>query len=203
MFVDPQGTSSGSALVTVGPRVDPGTPRIEWYSFDDENCTARVDPITAVFFTRYAIENVQRHVNHHTDWDDVNVPSPQYFSTNERCAESTNESADDPFFQSRFHIRFKRCDPTPTYSSCTTPSSSFTIVLGTPHYEDMVDCAHAVRETVGGWSGFDEGRRKLYNTMYKTHYVFRKYQGNSRQRIQCDNQIAESNGYVRYIRVPQ
>ncbi len=60
---------------------------------------------------------------------------------------------------------------------------------------------HATRETQNGWSGYDEGRRKIYNEMYLYHGTQMTYRGNTVLIEQCDGGLAGSNGYFRWIGV--
>ena len=214
LVVDPAGASTGSITVSL-PKAKPipGPLYVKWYSFDNSSCGDDyfVDPVTVILYGDGAsgfLSRTQNHVNHHTGWGE-NFPSQQYFSTNGTCMVNETESASATFLETRYHIRLKLCDPTGLAPSCDSTNVIDNIVLGGAHFEDITndgDCGgpagHAVRETVNGWSGFDEARRKVYNMMFKSHFTYEKYVGNTREAIQCDDGIAASNGYVRFVRIP-
>ena len=216
LVVDPAGASTGSITVSL-PKAKPipGPLYIKWFSFDNASCGDDyfVDPVNVIFYgdgVSDFLARTRNHVNHHTGWGE-NFPSQQYFSTNGTCVLNEFEYGSAAFFQTRSHLRLKVCDPAGLAPSCDSTNAVDNIVLGGAHFEDITndgDCSeslpanHAVRETVAGWSGFDEGRRKVYNMMFRSHFTYEKYVGNTREAIQCDGGLAESNGYVRFVRIP-
>lgn len=103
--------------------------------------------------------------------------------------------------QSRFHIRIKTCGPAGIAASCDS-GNGLGIVVGTPHKEDILTCGHAVEVTENGLSGFDEGRQELAKEMAKVYYTYQKVVGNTRVKEQCNLELANSNGWVRFFRTP-
>lgn len=193
-------------LLTVAALVLAGTAgatlRIKWYTFNDSGCTNQVDPITTIFYNYGTEDLVQMHIADHAGWNPVWFGSPQYFWTDETCLQDVNESASASFYQSRYHIRVKHCEDTYFYpNGCDDTGTLGIVTISDPHYEDITSCGHAVRETVNGWSGYDQARRKLYNTMYTLHYTYTKYLGNSKLLTQCDGGVANSNGYGRWFEI--
>ena len=164
-----------------------------WYSFD-RPCTARKDPVTVVFYYRALATWVDTHLGHHTGWGDTWFDgSVQYYETGGVCSPQQGSRANGSFSESRFHVRWREG----TYSDSTYGAFSH----ATPHYERKVDCGHAVTPTTGGWSGYDEGRRAIYNAMSGPHSTYVKYVGNSAVMVQCNGWAAASNGNVRYVRI--
>ncbi len=97
----------------------------------------------------------------------------------------------------RYHIRARRThDSDPTWGVTTT---------GTPHREHFHwDCGHSVDPTVNDWSGFDKGRRAIYNALTGVHtYGGSVNWGNTRQFQQCHTaDWPGSNGVVGWWRMP-
>lgn len=177
----------------------PGALNMKWYSFDDLNCTHRVDPVTVIFFYNGYQTWVNRHIPHHGVWtSDVTyegIEKTQKFWDAGYCTQQWGAFASGPFWETRYHIRFREGH----YFDATFGNFS----IGTPHHETNVSCGHAVDRTIDGWSGYDKGRRQLANTMAINgpHYSYYKYVGNSALMTQCNGWTAGSNGQARYIRI--
>ncbi len=166
---------------------------VRWYSFDS-SCSARKDPVTVVFYHRASATAVDAHLGHHTGWGDTWFDgSAQFYETARVCSPQQGSRANGAFWETRFHVRWREG----TYADPTYGSFS----LATPHYERKVDCGHAVTPTTNGWSGYDEGRRAIYNAMNGPHYTYVRYVGNSAVMVQCNGWAAASNGNVRYVRI--
>jgi hypothetical protein len=172
---------------------------IKWYSFNDLYCTNRVDPVTTIFYYQAYAPYVNVHIPHHGLWtQDVqyegSVEPLQRFWDAGYCTPQWGAFASAAAWESsRYHVRFREghyADATFWYFS-----------LATPHHETRQGCGHVVDPTSGGWSGFDEGRRALANTMAGPHYSFYQYVGNSALMTQCNGALAGSNGEARYTRI--
>ena len=167
---------------------------IRWYSFGDQACTNPTDPVSVIFYGSATSDRTSNHIGFHTNWGNTILDgSDQYFVTGGYCNALDGQRADDNAFESRHHIRWKA-------SNVVDPDIG-QVTIGTPHYEDIQFCKHAVRETVDGWSGYDRGRRKIYELMNSGHYNYTKYVGNSAKMTQCDGGVAWSNGQARYVQI--
>jgi hypothetical protein len=175
---------------------------IKWYSFSDQNtCMNRADPVTTIFYGSATAARTSNHIGFHTGWGDTEVDGPdQYYFTGGSCNALHGQRANATAIQTRFHIRFRQ--------SNAVDSDYGTVTIGTPHFEDIENCVfgifpkHAVRETdENGWSGYDEGRRAIYNKMRFGHTTSTRYNGNSAVMTQCDDGMAKSNGYGRYVEI--
>lgn len=175
---------------------------IKWWTWSNSGCTNRVDPVTVILYNGTA-DSAQTHINHHTGWGSVWFGSPQYFYGNGSCELNAHESASAVFFQTRYHVRIKQCEEVglPGYPSCDSTDALDPFSLASPHLEDIQTCGHAVRETVNGISGYDLGRKALYDSMNGPHYTYMRSLGNSGSIVQCDGGIAGSSGTVRFIKV--
>jgi hypothetical protein len=179
-----------------------GALNIKWYSFNDGSCSKRVDPVTTIFFYNAYAPWVNRHIPHHGVWvNDVtyegSVEPLQYFWDANWCTPLWGAWASaSALAGSRYHVRFREghyVDPVYTNFS-----------LSTPHHETRQSCGHVVDPTVNGWSGFDQGRKELANTMAAPagpHYSYYQYVGNAMQMTQCNGALAGSNGQERYTRI--
>jgi hypothetical protein len=150
-----------------------------------------VDPVTNVYWDVGSGERATNHVEYHTGWLNEQG-SPQWFTSHDRCFAAYAQRASGGVTSSRFHTRLSPLlDTTPWWYS-----------VGGAHHEDFTYCGHAVDKTVNGWSGFDAGRRAIYDAMLGEHEYDYVIYGNSRQFRQCDGDYAGSNGLVGWWRVP-
>ena len=150
-----------------------------------------VDPITNVFWDAGSGRLAVDHVEHHTGWRNGDG-SAQWFTSHERCLQHHAQRASAGITSSRFHVRV----------SPTLDTAPWAYSVGAAHHEDLTYCGHAVDATENGWSGFDMGRRAVYEAMRGTHeYDYVNY-GNTRQFRQCDGDYAGSNGIVGWWRIP-
>ena len=171
------------------------------YSHRRGDCSSRVDPIGAVFYgpadgtTGGNLASAVDHAEAHTGWGVVTLGSGQWFATHGYCGYWDGELASGAAWSTRHHTRLRR-----TYHA--DPGLGFTTV-GTPHYETVESCGHVVRRTLNGVSGYDIARRRLHEAMAAgNHTSFSEYWGNTQPFVQCNGDIASSNGYVRFLYVP-
>lgn len=171
------------------------------YSHRRGDCSSRVDPIGAVFYgpadgaTGGNLASAVNHAEAHTGWSIVSLGSGQWFATHGYCGYWDGELASGGAWTTRHHMRLRR-----TYHA--DPGLEFTTV-GTPHYETIESCGHVVRRTLNGVSGFDIARRRLHEAMAAgNHTSFSQYWGNTQPFVQCNGDIASSNGSVRFLYVP-
>jgi hypothetical protein len=186
-----------AAMVTVLVLPVPASSHFEFrmYSRTDSSCNQWSDPVTAVFYGNGDPARVINHIVHHTGWNFAGG-SAQYFIDHGVCENLSDQRSSGAIFSTRNHVRI-------FYTADWDPGFGFTS-SATPHFEDIT-CGgtnHAVRETVNGWSGFDEGRAQLYNWMSPGHYTWTENWGNTAWMQQCDGQFAYSNGTVRYFWIP-
>ncbi len=152
---------------------------------------ADVDPVTNVFWDAGSGRLAIDHLEHHTGWRNGDG-SGQWFTSHERCLQHYAQRASAGVASSRFHVRV----------SPLLDTAPWTYSAGAAHHEDFTYCGHAVDATQGGWSGFDMGRRAVYEAMIGSHeYDYVNY-GNTRQFRQCDGDDAGSNGLVGWWRLP-
>lgn len=171
------------------------------YSHRRGDCSSRVDPIGAVFYgpadgtTGGNLASAVDHAEAHTGWNVVSLGSGQWFATHGYCGYWDGELASGGAWTTRHHMRLRR-----TYHA--DPGLGFTTV-GTPHYETVESCGHVVRRTLNGVSGYDIARRRLHESMAAgNHTSFSAYWGNTQPFVQCNGDIASSNGNVRFFYVP-
>jgi hypothetical protein len=200
-------TFGASALVAMlgalaAPSAGAAELNIKWYSFRDQACTQRVDPVTTIFFYNAHQEWVNRHIPHHNvfvldvQFEGIAEPLQNFWDAGYCTAQWGAWASAYANADSRFHVRFR--------DGHYTDPTFWTFSIATPHKELRRDCGHAVIATnSSGWSGFDEGRLKLATQMSTSggHYSYYKYVGNSAQMTQCDGTVAGSNGQARYIRI--
>jgi hypothetical protein len=193
----------GTGLVlSPGVVAGPARAHFQTYPYTLSSCPAsydrQVDPITDVFYANATGDRVLNHIRFHTGWTDTGG-STQYFSSEGICAVMYGQRASANVSQSRFHIRVRR-----TYDD--DPIWGIT-ARGDAHHEDFVwYCGHAVDKgggSTGLASGFDQGRRALFEALSGTHtFGGTTYWGNTRQFKQCDGDYAGSNGNVDWWRIP-
>jgi hypothetical protein len=148
------------------------------------------DPVTNVLWDSGSARLATDHVEHHTGWTNEQG-SQQWFTSHARCHEAFAQRASGGPFSSRYHVRI----------SPTLDLDPWTYSAAAAHHEDFTYCGHAVDKTVNGWSGFDAGRRAVYEALRGHHaYSYVNY-GNSRQFKQCDGDYAGSNGIVGWWRI--
>lgn len=180
----------------------PAFGHFQTYPYTLKGCPAsyenQVDPINDVFFGSGTADRVLNHIRFHTGWSDTSG-STQYFSSESVCGAMYGQRASGASWQSRFHIRVRR-----TYDDDATWGITS---RGDAHHEDFVwYCGHAVDKgglSNGLSSGFDQGRRAIYDAFYGAHaYAGATYWGNTREFKQCDGDYAGSNGNVGWWRIP-
>jgi hypothetical protein len=171
------------------------------YSHRRGDCSSRVDPIGAVFYgpadgtTGGNLASAVNHAESHTGWKIVSFGSGQWFATHGYCGYWDGELASGVAWTTRHHMRLRR-----TYHA--DPGLGFTTV-GTPHFETIESCGHVVRRTLNGVSGFDIARGRLHEAMVAgKHTSFYQYWGNTQPFVQCNGDVANSNGNVRFFYVP-
>lgn len=184
--------------------VPPAGAHFQTYPYTLKGCPAsfdrQVDPITNVFYGGAWGAHTLNHIQAHAGWSNTSG-STQYFSSHSVCGEMAGQRASGGLTSSRFHIRIRK-----TYDADNTWGITS---RGDAHHEDFVwYCGHAVDkggQGVGPNSGFDQGRRAIYNAFYGIahhHFAGNVYWGNTRLFRQCDGDLAGSNGYVGWFRVP-
>jgi hypothetical protein len=196
--------SVGIESVSESPR-DPLD--IRWYTYGDESCSNPTDPVTTIFWRGATIGRVRNHVHRHTAMGATFFDgSPQYFFRNGACSSHDESSADASFVKTRYHIRSEQLP--------VVHRNWGYVSIGTPHFEDIQICKHAVRETTATGSGFDWGRSYMIDQMVRSwdtrpwggelarpHSWRVIYAGNTARMEQCDTQYAWSNGNVAWIRI--
>ena len=157
----------------------------------------QVDPVTVLFTNNAWALRSLNHVEYHTGWGNESGTT-QRFQSHGECGEMHGQRASAGVSSSRWHVRARRTYHGDDVYGVTT--------LATPHHEDFVwYCGHAVDANGPDGSGFDQGRRRLTNLMATSvfhDYAQARYWGNDRDFRQCDGDWAGSNGYVRYINIP-
>ena len=170
------------------------------YSHTGSGCASRVDPVTVVFYHKATAAISANHVRAHTGWGGGSGGG-QYFASHGNCGATTRHAESGT--GTRYHIRMRK-----TYHEDGTWGTTTT---GTPHHEDLVwYCGHAVDKGgvdkgEGLWSGFDQGRSRIYNALYgKPGHTFgrNQYWGNTQEFKQCDGDYAGSHGQVYWFRMP-
>jgi hypothetical protein len=188
--------------ILAGVRAGGASAHFQTYPYTLTACPAsyehQVDPVTDVFYGAATGARVLNHIRFHTGWTDAGG-STQYFSSEGVCGAMYGQLASGSVLQSRFHIRIRRTyDDDPVWGMTAR---------GDAHHEDFVwYCGHAVDKggvSTGLASGFDQGRRALYDAFSGAHtYGGATYWGNTREFKQCDGDHAGSNGYVDWWRIP-
>ncbi|MGH2988740.1 MAG: hypothetical protein ACRDMY_13610 [Gaiellaceae bacterium] len=177
------------------------------YSHKKSDCASRTDPITIVFYGFATADRVNNHVRHHTGWGG-GTGGGQHFASHGVCGGGTRHAESGTF--TRYHIRLRK-----TYHDDAT---WWTTTTGTPHHEDWSTewgCnygfgGHAVdkggvSQEGSNWSGFDMGRKHIFNALYQKSghgFAGSVNWGNTREFKQCDGDKAGSNGTVFWFHVP-
>lgn len=171
------------------------------YSHRRADCASRVDPIGAVFYgppdgtLGNNVASAVNHVQAHAGWGPAWTSAGQWFATHGYCVYWDGEVASGPAWTTRHHMRVRR-----TYHA---DQGLRYATVGTPHYETKESCGHVVRRTINGISGFDIGRRRLYQAMQAgNHTTFYEYWGNTQPFVQCNGDVANANGNVRFFFIP-
>jgi hypothetical protein len=170
------------------------------YSHTGSGCNSRTDPITVVFYGYATAERSNNHIRFHSGWGG-GTGGGQYFASHGICGATTHHAESGT--GSRYHIRMRK-----TYDN---DASWGTTTAGTPHHEDLIwYCGHAVDKGgvnlgEGLWSGFDQGRDRIYGILYgKSGHAFggSTNWGNTQEFKQCDGDWAGSHGSVFWFRMP-
>ncbi len=169
------------------------------YSHTGSACSSRTDPVTVVFYYKATALISNNHIRTHTGWGGGSGGG-QYFASYGVCGATTRHAESGS--RTRFHIRMRK-----TYHEDGTWGIT---TIGTPHHEDLTYCGHAVDKGgvdkgEGLWSGFDQGRSRIYNALYgKSGHAFAGSVnwGNTQEFRQCDGDYAGSHGQVYWFRMP-
>lgn len=186
------------------------------YSYSDSLCTRPVDPVNVLFLGDWS--TVQTHAADHGGWG-VNGGDSQNFWDHGRCQPMNQASASNGVAQPRFHMRYRT-------GSLDAAGRTFDVdpywgmyTGATVHHEDLVvdaNCknvfGHAVddqSETGGSgifaWEGgFNRGRADILKNWWSNgggHIAESLTQnwGNNGPRVQCNGNVAWSDGVVYYI----
>jgi hypothetical protein len=172
------------------------------YSYNNDTCTEISDPVTVIFY-KYATGGYSNnHVQGHTGWTGGDGGG-QNFESHGRCYPGGKHSESAGATSSRFHIRMRK-----TYDGDANWGDT---TAATPHHEDFIwYCGHAVdkggvNRGEGLWSGFDQGRSRIYDALYGTnghYFAGYPYWGNTWEVQQCDGDWAGSQGTVYWFRIP-
>ncbi len=183
--------SAVAAVLAALANAPPAAGHFQLALYTQTGCfSSDVDPVTNVFWDAGGFL-ATNHLEHHTGWHN-GQGSSQWFTSHERCFQHHAQRAGGGLTASRFHARV----------SPLLDTAPWSYAAGAAHHERFTYCGHAVDETVNGWSGFDAGRRALYQAMLGTHeYDYVNY-GHTRQFRQCDGDYAGSNGIVGWWRIP-
>jgi len=170
---------------------------IHWYSHSTTPCDSSTwtDPITVIFYGNASEPTTSNLIGDYTGWGDTILDGDSQLYWNDGyCDANQGSRADGASWQSRYHIRM-------TQKRAYDPDY-WLVTMGTPHYEVITECGHAVRYTdVNNWGGFDMGRQRIMEAFDGHNYHFVKYVGNSGTMVQCNGWFASSNGNVRYISI--
>jgi hypothetical protein len=165
------------------------------YTHSTGGCTTadRVDPVGTVFYGGAYAGHTGNSIVTHAGWGNTVADGPgQYFAVSGYCVVQQGSYADDHVWNSRNHIR------TVWYQGLSYDVSYGWWSPGSPHYEVIVDCGHAVRHTINGTSGYDLARARLANLMPHTPNYAQNY-GNTQTMFQCNGLGAASQGWIRFI----
>lgn len=181
-----------------------------WYTHaEDAICVTdpddyrAIDPINIVF-TQYADGPAMiRRLETVAGWYNSGG-SEQWFTSHCSSGPKFDQRSDSGTANSRYHIRVKK-----TYHEDPDPALHIT-GRGDAHHEDIVvdpRCenlfGHAVDKNGPEGSGFDMGREKLREIFELQGYEFwYSPQGNDRLMQQCDQDLASSDGWVVFIKLP-
>lgn len=205
----PAARAAPSARANLDP---PTNLQIRWYSYSQSNgnCPGKIDPVSAIFYGTHDWSNVADELSEVAGWDPVLIQASQWFWMKDPntfgwvCYEERSESADGSFYNDRYHIRYIECySDYPVNRYCDDQAEPF--VFGTPHYETVHTCGHVVDPTVDGWSGYDQGRKRLHETWDADEHFSnsKRYVGNTHPHRGCQaiNGLwyAASNGWVRFF----
>jgi hypothetical protein len=167
------------------------------YTQSSSDCVGdhAIDPINFEFHGDSAnVDGTNSNMHYHTDWDE-HGGSDQWLSVkvdpgNYGCRVEQHQPAtlDEIHVSDRFHIRLW---------NIPNSSGDGKKTVGDAHHEDFViTCGDAVDSNGSTGSGFDWGRRRLFNRFdAEGHPVDSAYWGNDRDFKQCDGDWAGSNGY--------
>jgi hypothetical protein len=169
----------------------------QMYTFNASDCLNWSDPVTAIFYGNADVGRTMNHIVFHTGWN-WGGGADQYFDDHGECDNLLDQRASGGALANRTHIRI--------WAQADYDSAFGWTMSGTPHWEDDA-CGyfgpHAVIPGVdGAWSGFDEGRARVYSAMAPGHYTWTENWGNTAWMLQCNEQFAASNGTVRYFWIP-
>jgi hypothetical protein len=165
----------------------------------NSSCGSSIDPINFVFYgvTAYT-SSADNHLGFQTGWGDRSG-STQYRSSHGYCTAMSYQRASSCSTCSRYHARIFSTHHQDTLGRYESGLDA--------HHEDFVwTCFvpnHAVDSNGSNGSGFDQGRRKLYDYFAGSHHAYgdTQYWGNTRNFKQCDGDYAGSNGYVHWFAI--
>ncbi len=188
-----------AVLVALGVGASPATAHFDSSQYTWNQCGSnhhRVDPVNVVFYgygksALYAAAHVQQH----TGWSNTSGSS-QVFYTHGNCRTMNEQRASACGTCDRNHLRFFQ-----TYHAGDDGRDA---IVADAHHELFVEgClpgGHAVSPDEGNGSGFDIGRRRIYDHFKAHHYTKFVPWGNTQKLWQCrENWYARSNGYVIWV----
>lgn len=180
------------------------------YTYRDNACSVRADPINDIFVEAATATLVDTHAGHHGNWTN-NDGSDQWFYVHS-CRLMEQQAASGGGQSSRYHMRIIRGR---TSSGATdTDSTWHTWSAADSHHEDYVlwpSCniapgSHAVdKNNSDSGGGFNQGRYDVYTNWVQNnggHKWKRAENWNNTMRFtQCDGDVAYSDGTVDFIEV--
>jgi hypothetical protein len=176
------------------------------YTHANNQCNegSRVDPVNVVFYTWGTFGRAENQIQAHAGWFNAQG-SDQYFADHGSCNLFHTQRASGDSDDTRFHVRVRGQHSDPN------PSLNWT-AMGDAHHEDWVPSCdfftggHAVdsnSEDPSG-SGFDQGRTELAYLMgFYGHTYYYTWWGNTQNFLQCDGDLAGSDGNTAFIQLHQ
>jgi len=178
------------------------------YTFASSDCQEddqhAEDPINVVFFDDAAAVNLDYYFDLYHGWGD-NGGETQYFKMWSNCYEMDGQPSSNRGHRDRYHARYHRgldaigeVEDDPTWGDYSVAAA---------HFEDWIvgdGCGlgnHAVPD-----DGFNQGRDNVIQNWViepdpgHTLWGYEDW-GNTRGRIQCNGEVAASDGYVAFIQV--
>jgi hypothetical protein len=185
------------------------------YTYRGDTCDEgdAADPINVVFYNDATAENVEQGFDDHPGWSDHDGET-QYFKHYDNCYEMGDQPSSNQMGLSRYHARYHRGLDTSGEVEIDPIWGDYTIAAA--HYEDWIPYIPFVNNCDSGWvpkgdhavpeDGFNEGRDNIVYNWTQAEGADHHYSGtqtwhNTQARVQCNGEVAQSDGNVAFIRV--